>query len=80
MADLQCCVFRYKVIQLYIYIYSFFFRFFSLTGYHRILSRVSSLGYMGGPCWLPILHIVVYICSLKPPDFALPTTAMFSLW
>ena len=29
-----------KVIQLYIYIYSFFFRFFSHIGYHRILSRV----------------------------------------
>ena len=30
----------HKVIQLYIYIYSFFFRFFSHIGYHRILSRV----------------------------------------
>ena len=29
-----------KVIQLYRYIYSFFFRFFSLLVYHRILSRV----------------------------------------
>ena len=29
-----------KVIQLYIYIYSFFFRFFSHIGYYRILSRV----------------------------------------
>ena len=29
-----------KVLQLYIYIYSFFFRFFSHIGYHRILSRI----------------------------------------
>ena len=29
-----------KVIQLYVYIYSFFFRFFSHRGYHRVLSRV----------------------------------------
>ena len=30
-----------KIISvIYIYIYSFFFRFFSHIGYHRILSRV----------------------------------------
>ena len=29
-----------KVIQLYVYIYPFFFRFFSHMGYYRILSRV----------------------------------------
>ena len=29
-----------KVIQLYVYMYSFFFRLFSHIGFHRILSRV----------------------------------------
>ena len=29
-----------KVIQLYIYMYLFFFKFFSHLGYYRILSRV----------------------------------------
>ena len=38
--DLQCCVCFSKVIQLYIYLYSFFSRFFSHVSYHRILSRV----------------------------------------
>ena len=33
----------HKVIQLYIHIYSFFFRFFSHIGYYRILSRVPSI-------------------------------------
>ena len=29
-----------KVVQLYMYIYPFFFRFFSLIGYYKIFSRV----------------------------------------
>ena len=47
-----------KVIQLYIYMYSFFFKFFSHLGYYRILSEVScaiqqvlvgySLAFLGG--------------------------------
>ena len=34
-----------KVIQLYIYMYLFFFRFSSHIGYYRVLSRV--------PCAVP---------------------------
>ena len=34
---------EHKVIQLYIHIYSFLFRFFSHIGYYRILSRVPSI-------------------------------------
>ena len=32
-----------KVIQLYIYMYLFFFKFFSLLGYYRISSRAPVL-------------------------------------
>ena len=32
-----------KVIQLYIYMYLFFFKFFSHLGYYRVLSRVPML-------------------------------------
>ena len=36
--DLQCCItFKYTVIQLYIYMHSLFFRFFSHIGHYRIL-------------------------------------------
>ena len=41
-----------KVIQLYIHIYSFFFRFFSRIGYYRVLSRV--------PCAIQYV-VVVYL-------------------
>ena len=34
---------EHKVIQLYIHIYSFLFRFFSHIGYYGILSRVPSI-------------------------------------
>ena len=45
-----------KMIQLYIY--SFFFRFFSHIGYPRILS---SLCYTVHPCWSSVLYIVVVV-------------------
>ena len=38
--------FRYKVIQLHVYVYSFFFRFFPHISYYRILSRVSCAIYV----------------------------------
>ena len=43
IVDLQCCIILdvQQVSQLYIYIYSFIFRFFSLIGHYRVLSRVS---------------------------------------
>ena len=43
-----------KVIQLYIYL--FFFRFFSNIGYYRILSRVPCT------CWLCNLYVCVLSC------------------
>ena len=43
-----------KVIQLYIYTYLFFLKFFSGLGYYRILSRVPC------PCWLSVLNTVVF--------------------
>ena len=43
-----------KVIQLHIYMYLFFFKFFSHLGYYRILSSVTV-----GPGWLSILNIAV---------------------
>ena len=50
-----------SVIQLYVYIYSFFFRFFSHVGYHRILSRVPCVV---GPCWLSVVYSSM--CVLIP--------------
>ena len=52
-----------KVIQLHMYIYLFFFRFFSIIVYYKILSIV--LCSTVGPCCLPILYIVGCICYLK---------------
>ena len=52
-----------KVIQLYIYTYPFYFRFFSHIGYYRILSR-SSLCYTVGPCWLFCIYIYIFLAVL----------------
>ena len=48
-----------KVIQLYIHMYLFFFRFFPHLGYYRILSK-NSLCCTAGPCWCSILNIVSF--------------------
>ena len=71
------------MIQLYIYMYLFFFKFFAHLSYYRILS--SSLCYTIGPCWLYILNIAVCTCrsqtpnlSLPPPPFPLVTISSFS--
>ena len=48
-----------KVIQLYIFINSFFFRFFSHIDCHRI--ELHSLCYTVGLCWLLILLSIVII-------------------
>ena len=42
------------------YTYLFFFRFLSITGYYKISSIVPGANTVG-PCWLPILYIVVYL-------------------
>ena len=47
-----------KVIQLYIYMYLFFFRFSSHLGLLHNVEQ-SSLCYTVGPCWLSILNIAV---------------------
>ena len=56
-----------KVIQLYIYMYLFFFKFFSHLGYCRILAELSvkSLlkpAYAVGPWWLSIFNMAVCMC------------------
>ena len=69
-----------KVIHLYIYIYPFFFRFFSLRGYYRILSRVT-LHPTVGPAdhlfkifiylfiyWLPWVSVAALRLSLVAPN------------
>ena len=56
-----------KVIQLYIYIYSFCFS--SHIGHYRVLSRVPCAAV--GPCLLSILYRVVCICSSQAPDLSL---------
>ena len=49
-----------KVIQLYIHMYLFFFKFFSYLGYYRILSSISCAIYTVGPCWLSILFYFIF--------------------
>ena len=46
-----------RVNQLHMYLYLFFFRFFSLIDYYKILNLVPCT--IVGPCCLPILYIVV---------------------
>ena len=50
-----------KVNQLYIY--PFFFKFFSHVGHCRVLSRLPC------PCYLAVLYVVVCICQFPPPNF-----------
>ena len=62
-----------KVIQLYLSIYSFFFRYFPI----QVIEQ-SSLCYTVGPCWLSISYLIVCVCSFQAPNlFLLPT---FLLW
>ena len=64
----QCCQFQvyHKMIQLFIYLYLFFFKVFSHLGYYRILKQ-SSLYYTVGPCWLsvPQHHLLQRLFSLN---------------
>ena len=53
-----------KMLQLYLYMYPFFFRFFTHIGYYRILNQGPCANKVG-PCWLFILYIVVCICNPK---------------
>ena len=63
-----------SVIYIYIYIYILFQILFS----YRLLQNIeySSLCYTVGPCWLSVLHIVVYmlinlLIYPSPPPFPL---------
>ena len=58
-----------RVIQLYIYMYIFFFQ---ILFPYRLLQNIeySSLCYTVGPCWLSILYIVVCICSSQAPNLS----------
>ena len=49
------------MIQLYIYVNLLFFKVISVIGYYKILSIVLCAMELS-PCWLSVLHIVVYIC------------------
>ena len=65
--DLQYCKSLSKVIELYIYIYSFFFRFFTCMGYYRILSRVPyTIGNTYSRSLLVIYFIYSSVCMLIP--------------
>ena len=57
-----------KVIQLYIYMYLLFFKFFSHLGYYKILS---SLCQTVGPCWLYILNTAVCTGQSQTPNLSL---------
>ena len=54
-----------KLIQLYIYIYSFFFRFFPHIGYGRILSRVPCAVYQVLVSYLFYICVYIYIYIYK---------------
>ena len=58
-----------EVIQLHIYVYLFFFRFFSHIGYYRILSRVLVLGSMS---LLIIFIIYTSMYILIPTPYLFP--------
>ena len=63
----QFLVYR-KVIQLCIYLYSFF----SHIDYHKILSR-----FPVDPFWSSILQIVMCVCLSQAPDLSLSTPPSF---
>ena len=50
-----------KVIQIWIHMYLFLFRFFCHLDYYRTLSKVTCA--IVDPCWLSILNIVVCTCQ-----------------
>ena len=47
----------------------FFFKFFSHLGYLLQNIKQSSLCYIVGPCWLPVLYIVVLCVNPKLPVY-----------
>ena len=57
-----------KVIQLYVYIYSFFFRFFSLIGNYRILSSV--------PCAIQLV-LVSYLFYIQQCVYVHPNLLIY---
>ena len=71
-----------KVIQLYIYICTFFSRFFTHMGYQRILSRVACaeqsvlVGYMFCMQSCVCINLELLICS-SHPDFPFGTISLF---
>ena len=70
-----------KAIQLYTYMYLFFFQFLSYLGEDNKISLLqdieqSSLCYTVGPCWLSILNTAVCTCPSQTP---IPLLHPFSL-
>ena len=59
--------------QLYIYMYLFFFKFFSHLGYYRVLHRVPYAIHIG-PCWSSTLNKQV---NLKLPIYPSPGLILF---
>ena len=84
VVDLQCCVGFSKVIQLYMYMCLFFFRFFPYRSAQNI--EQNSLCYTVGPCWLSILYRAVFVNPTLPiypssPSFPYDNHVYFlSLW
>ena len=72
------CLFQMNstVIQLHIYLYILFYRFFFLIGYYKILSIIPCANTVG-PYWLSVLFIVVCICSSQPPNLSLSSLLPF---
>ena len=73
------CLFQVcsKVIQLYMYTYPFFFRFFSHLGYYRILSRVLCVIQQVLVDYLFYIQQCVYV---NPKLLIYPSPLPFPLW
>ena len=70
IVDLQYCVsFRHTAKW-----FSYTYIFFQIIFHHRLLqdTQYSLLCFTVNPCYLPILYIVVCICSSHAPSFPLP--------
>ena len=72
---LQCCVSFRCIAKWFSCMYISFLQYFSRTSYYK--TEYSSLYQMLGSCWLPILYIVVCVCSSQTTHLSPPTASAF---
>ena len=64
-----------KVVQLHMFMYLFFFKFFSHVGYYRVLSRVSCAIYRRS---LLVIHFKYSSVYMSTPNFLSPILPILS--